>query len=118
MSTATPQPSPRTNPSAAASNAWHCPVFDIASAWSRLRVPAGDSSRFTPAASATSESPVRRLWHARWIATSDDEHAVSTVTDGPRKSKKYETRLAMMLIDPPVLYQASIALRSAAPSCA
>ena len=102
LSTTTPQPSPRTNPSAAASKAWHCPVGDSASAWSKLRVTAGDSSRFTPAASASSESPARRLWHARWMATSDDEQAVSIVTDGPRRSRKYDTRLAMMLSAPPV----------------
>ena len=87
LSTATPAPSPRTKPSALASNAWHWPVFDIASSWSKLRVTAGESSMLTPAASARFESPARRLWHARWMVTSDDEHAVSTVIDGPRRSK-------------------------------
>ncbi len=65
LSTTTPQPSPRTNPSAPASNAWQRPVGDIASARSKLRVIAGDNSRFTPAAMASVESPTRRLWQAR-----------------------------------------------------
>ena len=73
---------------------------------------AGDSSRFTPAAIASSDSPVRRLWHARCTATSDDEHAVSTATDGPRRSRKYDSRFAMMLSAPPVAVQASTWLKS------
>src|ERR1700739_1225396 len=58
------------------------------------------------------ESPVRKLWQAKWTATSDDEHAVSTVTDGPCRSKKYDTRLAIMLNAPPVPDHASTWLRS------
>src|ERR1700728_3056880 len=73
---------------------------------------AGDSKRLTPAAIASFESPVRKLWQARCTATSDDEHAVSIVTDGPRRSKKYETRLAIMLSAPPVPDHASTWLRS------
>src|ERR1700676_1817063 len=46
------------------------------------------------------------------MATSDDEHAVSSATEGPRKSRKYESRLAMMLSAPPVLLHASTADRS------
>ena len=42
----------------------------------------------TPPASATSLSPERRLWQARWMATSDDEQAVSIETLGPRRSSK------------------------------
>src|ERR1700722_9343753 len=58
------------------------------------------------------ESCIRRLWHARCTATNDDEHAVSTATEGPRRSRKYDSRLAMMLIAPPVLFQASTWVRS------
>ena len=47
----------------------------------------GDRIRFTPPASAKSLSRVRRLRHARWTATSDDEQAVSTVTAGPSSPK-------------------------------
>jgi ribonuclease BN (tRNA processing enzyme) len=42
----------------------------------------------TPPAMASSDWPVRRLWQARWIATSEEEQAVSMVNDGPRKSRK------------------------------
>src|SRR6187397_2657406 len=50
---------------------------------------------FTPPAIAASHSPCRRLWHARWMAVSEDEHIVSTAIDGPVKLQKYETRLAI-----------------------
>src|SRR5271154_573664 len=107
LSTTTPAPSPRTNPSAAASNARHLPVGDSAPAWSKPRNTDGDNNMLTPAAIARWESSMRRLWQARWMATSDDEHAVSTETDAPRRSRKYERRLARMLSAPPVLFHAS-----------
>src|SRR5271166_2376497 len=112
LSTTTPAPSPRTNPSAAASKARHLPVGDNAPSWSKPRKTAGDNNKFTPAAIASWESCVRRLWQARWIATNDDEHAVSTATEGPRRSRKYDKRFAMMLIAPPVLLQPSTCGRS------
>ena len=62
------------------------PVDDSAPLWSKPRNTAGDISRFTPPAMAVSHSPLRRLRQARCSATSDDEQAVSTVTDGPRRS--------------------------------
>jgi hypothetical protein len=37
----------------------------------------------TPPASAMSVSPLRRLWHAMWIATNELEQAVSIATAGP-----------------------------------
>ena len=43
----------------------------------------GESSRFTPLASASVLSPMRRLVQARCRATSDDEQAVSTTMAGP-----------------------------------
>jgi hypothetical protein len=43
------------------------------------------------------------LSQAMCNATNDDEHAVSTATLGPRKSKQYDMRLAAMLEEPPVL---------------
>ena len=55
---------------------------------------------------------MRRLWQARCRATIDDEHAVSTVTEGPRKSRKYDSRLAIMLSAPPELVHASTFVRS------
>ena len=41
-----------------------------------------------------SHSPLRRDWHARCTATSDDEHAVATDSAGPRKSNWWATRVA------------------------
>ena len=38
-----------------------------------------------PPASAMSHSPLSKLWQAMWIATSEVEHAVCTVTLGPRR---------------------------------
>ena len=67
---------------------------------------------FTPPAMASSDCPVRRLWQARCTATNDDEHAVSMVSDGPWRSRKYDSRLAMMLNDPPVPVHAWIWFRS------
>ncbi|RPK42999.1 hypothetical protein EES39_19885 [Streptomyces sp. ADI92-24] len=46
----------------------------------------------TPPASAIEHSPERSAWAARCNATSEDEHAVSSVIDGPSKPKTYETR--------------------------
>ena len=39
----------------------------------------------------------RRLWQARWTATSDDEQAVSTARLGPRRPSTYERRPAATL---------------------
>lgn len=43
-------------------------------------------SRFDPATMAMSASPARMLWIARCKAVKVVEHAVSTVTLGPRRS--------------------------------
>ena len=53
--------------------------------------------RLTPAASAWSLSLRRRLWHARWIDTSEDEQAVSTTSEGPCRPRKYARRPAAKL---------------------
>jgi hypothetical protein len=45
-----------------------------------------------PPASASEHSPWRSAWQARWSATSDDEHAVSTDTAGPSSPSTYATR--------------------------
>ena len=39
----------------------------------------------TPPASAMSHSQLSRLWQARWMATSDVEHAVWMAMLGPRR---------------------------------
>ena len=41
----------------------------------------------TPPAIARVHSPACSAWQARCIATSEDEHAVSTVTAGPCRPK-------------------------------
>ena len=48
----------------------------------------GSSIRFTPPARAMRDSPARRLWQARWTATSEDEQAVSTARLGPCKPEQ------------------------------
>ncbi|RPK57372.1 hypothetical protein EES42_39175 [Streptomyces sp. ADI95-17] len=56
----------------------------------------------TPPASAMVHSPDRSDWTARCRATSDDEHAVSTVTAGPWSPRVYETRPETTLAALPV----------------
>ena len=62
----------------------------------------GVSIRLTPPASARSDSPERRLAHARWIATSEEEHAVSIWRFGPSRPSTYERRPVAMLSALPV----------------
>ena len=63
------------------------PVLENTPSLPKDRVPCGETSRFTPPAMAASASPSRRARTAWWMDTSEEEHAVSTVVDGPRKSK-------------------------------
>ena len=49
---------------------------------------AGVDITVTPPASARSHSPARSAWHARCNATSEDEHAVSTLTAGPSRPRR------------------------------
>ncbi len=46
----------------------------------------------TPPASASEHSPRLSPCTARCIATSEDEHAVSTAIEGPSSPKVYDTR--------------------------
>ena len=41
----------------------------------------------TPPASASSHSPCLSAWQARWIATSEEEQAVSIETAGPSRPR-------------------------------
>ncbi|GAB3533897.1 hypothetical protein GCM10027575_79890 [Phytohabitans suffuscus] len=61
----------------------------------------------TPPASARSHSPPRSAWAARCIATSDEEHAVSTVTAGPSKPNVYDTRPETTLGELPLPWKPS-----------
>ncbi len=102
-STRIPTPSLNPVPSASAEYALQRPSG--ASPRSRLnRVKAvGDAMIVTPPARASVHSPLRKACAARWIATSDDEQAVSTVTAGPSKPKLYATRPDTTLIALPVI---------------
>ena len=70
---------------------------------SKPTVTSGVINAFTPPTTTTSASPERRAFTPWCAATSELEHAVSMATDGPRKSKKYETRLAMIELAVPVI---------------
>ena len=48
------------------------------------------------------QSPSLRLRQARWMATNDEEQAVSIAMLGPRKSCTYDNRFAAMLNALPV----------------
>jgi hypothetical protein len=49
-----------------------------------------------------SHSPDRSAWQARCSATSEDEHAVSTVTAGPSRPRVYATRPEITEVAVPV----------------
>jgi len=49
---------------------------------------AGVESTVTPPASASSHSPCLSAWQARWIATSEEEQAVSILTAWPSRPKE------------------------------
>ncbi len=98
----TPTPSARENPSAASANGLQRPSG--ASPRCRLKPTNGAGSAMTIAApaSAIEHSPDRSARTARCRATSDDEHAVSTVTAGPSRPRTYETRPEATAVEPPV----------------
>jgi hypothetical protein len=75
-------------PSAEASKGLHRPSAAVPPAWSKVIVIVGESSRLTPPARARSASPARRARTARWVETSEDEQAVSTIMLGPRRSSR------------------------------
>jgi hypothetical protein len=61
----------------------------------------GVTITFTPPATARSLSPPSRLAQAWWIATIEDEHAVSIVRLGPRRSSSNEMRFDSAAWDAP-----------------
>src|SRR5262249_40156778 len=101
--------SPRTYPLACASNVLHRPSEERKPALAKLADTSGRRIRFTPPATADSDSPSQRLRQARWTATREDEQAVSIARLGPRKSRWWETRLAAMRAAPPVIRYPSMA---------
>ena len=50
-------------------------------------------SRFTPTATATSQSCAYMALHAASVATNEDEHAVSIVIEGPTNPNTYANQL-------------------------
>ena len=79
-------------PSAAAANALHRPSGASPLCRPNSTNSAGVDMMVTPPASASVHSPRRSAWQARCSATSEDEHAVSTVTAGPSNPNTYATR--------------------------
>jgi hypothetical protein len=67
----------------------------------------------TPPASARSHSPCRSAALATCSATSDDEHAVSIVSDGPCNPSMYDSRPEITLLAFPVPWYPSSASSAA-----
>ncbi len=78
-----PTPSPQPVPSAAAAKGLQRPSAANPPCVLNSTNALGVDITVTPPTSASSHSPLRRACTARCSATSDDEHAVSTVTAGP-----------------------------------
>ncbi len=74
-------------PSADAANDLHRPSADRPRCRENSTKVPGVAITVTPPANARSHSPERNACAARCSATSDDEHAVSTVTAGPSSPK-------------------------------
>ncbi len=85
-STRTAAPSDQPVPSAPSANALHRPSAARPPWWANSSNAAVLAMTVTPPATAREHSPRRSACAAECSATSDDEHAVSTVTDGPRQS--------------------------------
>src|ERR1700721_2028464 len=90
FSTKRPQPSPRTYPSAEASKVLQRPSEASMRDFEKLILISGERIRLTPPASASPHSPARKLWQARWTATSEPEQAVSSAILGPWNPSVYE----------------------------
>ncbi|GGU31562.1 hypothetical protein GCM10010178_24850 [Lentzea flava] len=80
-------PSAQPTPSAESENAFERPSSEMPRCRENSMNVDGVDITVTPPARASEHSPDRSDWIAQCIATSDDEHAVSTVTAGPSKPK-------------------------------
>ena len=78
-----PTPSAQPTPSAESENALHRPSGESPRWRENSTNDCGVDITVTPPASASEHSPDRNACAAKCSATSDDEHAVSTVTAGP-----------------------------------
>ncbi len=97
-----PSPSAQPVPSASAENALHRPSGDRPRWRENSTNMPGEAITVAPPARARSQSPDRSDCAARCSATSDDEHAVSTVTAGPSKPNENATRPEITLLVVPV----------------
>src|ERR1700712_1823171 len=97
-----PTPSAQPTPSAPSPNALHRPSSAIPRCRENSTNSSGVDNTVTPPASASSQSPDRSACDAQCRATSDDEHAVSTVTAGPSKPNEYATRPEAMAAELPL----------------
>ena len=79
-------------PSASAENGLHRPSAASPPCTANSTNIPGVAITVTPPARASEHSPGRSDCAARCSATSDDEHAVSTVTAGPSRPSTYDTR--------------------------
>ncbi len=79
----TPTPSDRPMPSASAENALQRPSAASPRCREKERKEPGVAITIAPPARAIEHSPWRSDCAARWMATRDEEHAVSMVTAGP-----------------------------------
>ncbi len=102
-SSTTPTPSPHPVPSAPSPNALHRPSADSTCLREKSTNASGEASTATPATAARSHSPARSAWAAWCSATSDDEHAVSTVIAGPCQPSAYASRPDSRLAALPVM---------------
>ncbi len=85
--TSTPTPSPKPVPSAASANALQRPSAASPPWRANSTKTRGVAITVTPPASARSHSERRSDSAARWIATSEDEQAVSTLIAGPSRPR-------------------------------
>ncbi len=82
-----PTPSDQDVPSAAAANALLRPSGASPRCRENSVNSPGVAMTATPPASARSHSPLRSDWAARWVATSEDEQAVSMLRAGPSRPR-------------------------------
>ena len=87
-----PAPSDQPAPLASAENDLQRPSGAPALSASNDAKMNGVAITVAPPASASVHSPLRSAWHARWIATSDELHAVSTLIAGPSSPRVYAMR--------------------------
>ncbi len=107
-STTSPRPSEKPVPSAAAAYALQRPSGDSARCRLNSTNRNGPERTVTPPTRASEHSPDRSARAARCRATSEEEQAVSTDTDGPSSPRVYEIRPDTTLEVEPVSRKPSI----------